>query len=369
MSQNSKTIGELGSVPTLNNTALIEIEQDVESFKTTIQDILDLVSLTKADVGLGNVDNTSDVNKPVSTATQTALDLKQNSLGFTAEDVSNKATNLTSPGNIQYPTTQAVAIALLEKQPLNSDLTAIVNLIPSDNDIIQRKSNVWVNRTASQYKTDLALVKSDVGLGNVDNTSDANKPVSTDTQTALNLKEDSLGFVPENLTNKGANSGYAGLDSSTKLLLANFPSGSALQVLRRNSANDGLEFFTPVTGLGVIKTTTAIFYSHPIGTTERDITGLVFANLSASDIDATLELVNVTQITQFRVLEKTDGTNYEQIQKVTYPTDNDDPTDTVIKISIIGHGRDVKVTMKSIVAESSILTILGGKATYTYPST
>jgi len=33
-------------------------------------------SVTKAQVGLGNVDNTSDANKPVSTATQTALNLK-----------------------------------------------------------------------------------------------------------------------------------------------------------------------------------------------------------------------------------------------------------------------------------------------------
>lgn len=33
-------------------------------------------SLTKSDVGLGNVDNTSDANKPVSTATQTELDKK-----------------------------------------------------------------------------------------------------------------------------------------------------------------------------------------------------------------------------------------------------------------------------------------------------
>lgn len=35
------------------------------------------VTLAKADVGLGNVDNTSDANKPISTATQTALDAKQ----------------------------------------------------------------------------------------------------------------------------------------------------------------------------------------------------------------------------------------------------------------------------------------------------
>lgn len=36
------------------------------------------VTLAKGDVGLGNVDNTSDANKPVSTAQQTALDLKAN---------------------------------------------------------------------------------------------------------------------------------------------------------------------------------------------------------------------------------------------------------------------------------------------------
>ena len=34
------------------------------------------------------------------------------------------------------------------------------------------------------------ITKSDVGLSNVDNTSDINKPISTDTQTALNLKSD-----------------------------------------------------------------------------------------------------------------------------------------------------------------------------------
>jgi hypothetical protein len=35
-----------------------------------------VVALVKADVGLANVDNTSDLNKPISTATQTALNLK-----------------------------------------------------------------------------------------------------------------------------------------------------------------------------------------------------------------------------------------------------------------------------------------------------
>ena len=41
----------------------------------------------------------------------------------------------------------------------------------------------------------VTLVKGDVGLGNVNNTSDANKPVSTATQTALNAKADLVGGV------------------------------------------------------------------------------------------------------------------------------------------------------------------------------
>jgi microcystin-dependent protein len=45
-------------------------------------------------------------------------------------------------------------------------------------------------------KTWVALDKTYVALSNVDNTSDASKPVSTATQTALNLKQDSLGFSP-----------------------------------------------------------------------------------------------------------------------------------------------------------------------------
>ena len=80
--------------------------------------------ITSSMVGLGNVDNTSDINKPVSTATQTALNLK---------------------ANIASPT-----------------FTGTVSGITSTM----------------------------VGLGNVDNTSDINKPISTATQNALNLKSD-----------------------------------------------------------------------------------------------------------------------------------------------------------------------------------
>lgn len=50
----------------------------VEELNAHINDKTNPHSVTKEQVGLGNVDNTSDINKPISTATQTVLDLKQN---------------------------------------------------------------------------------------------------------------------------------------------------------------------------------------------------------------------------------------------------------------------------------------------------
>ena len=57
----------------------INLKANIESptFTGTVSGI------TKAMVGLGNVDNTADINKPVSTATQTALDLKANATDVT----------------------------------------------------------------------------------------------------------------------------------------------------------------------------------------------------------------------------------------------------------------------------------------------
>jgi hypothetical protein len=58
--------------------------------------------ITATMVGLGNVNNTSDILKPVSTATQNALNLK--------EDIINKITDINSDptSNFKYPTASAV---------------------------------------------------------------------------------------------------------------------------------------------------------------------------------------------------------------------------------------------------------------------
>lgn len=188
------------------------------------------VTLVKADVGLGNVDNTSDLNKPISTATQTALNEKANS----SVTVSAGA-GLTGGGNLTA--NRSIALNAASISSLGKADTALQAPGGTTGQILAKSSNTtndvgWVSSEAAtavsygpqtltdpqktQARTNIASVgyesqtltepqkaqaranigaviasevtKADVGLGNVDNTSDANKPVSTAQQTALDVK-------------------------------------------------------------------------------------------------------------------------------------------------------------------------------------
>jgi hypothetical protein len=89
-------VGELGgtaSSPTVPGLAL-KAPINNPTFTGTVSGV------TKAMVDLGNVDNTSDANKPVSDAAQTALDLKENA--------SNKSDASLGTSTILYPTQNAV---------------------------------------------------------------------------------------------------------------------------------------------------------------------------------------------------------------------------------------------------------------------
>ncbi|MEY4383542.1 MAG: hypothetical protein RI995_1084, partial [Bacteroidota bacterium] len=135
-------------------------------------------SMDKSAVGLSNVDNTSDANKPISTATQTALDAKESS--------TNKSISITTDGASDVKYTSAKAV----KTYVDSQISTLNTSIGT------AKENAISAGTAGQYftgtKTWATLDKAAVGLGNVDNTSDANKPISTATQTALNAKEGTI---------------------------------------------------------------------------------------------------------------------------------------------------------------------------------
>jgi len=66
-----------------------------------------VVVLTKADVGLSNVDNTADLSKPISTLTQSALDGKQASLGYTPYNATNPAGYTSNAGTVTAVTVAA----------------------------------------------------------------------------------------------------------------------------------------------------------------------------------------------------------------------------------------------------------------------
>ena len=59
-----------------NGTAIKDVTETLTNKTLTSPVINTPTGITKSDVGLANVDNTTDANKPVSTATQTALDFK-----------------------------------------------------------------------------------------------------------------------------------------------------------------------------------------------------------------------------------------------------------------------------------------------------
>jgi hypothetical protein len=81
------------------------------------------IDLAKGDVGLGNVDNTSDANKPVSTATQTALDTKTNKLITTNRQTASYTLvladadklvemNVATANNLTIPLNSSVAFSI-----------------------------------------------------------------------------------------------------------------------------------------------------------------------------------------------------------------------------------------------------------------
>lgn len=84
--------------------------------------------LTKIGIGLGNVDNTSDANKPISIATQTALNLKQNTLvSGTSIKTVNGATLLGS-GDIAIAGGNSVWGSITGTLANQSDLQTALNL-------------------------------------------------------------------------------------------------------------------------------------------------------------------------------------------------------------------------------------------------
>jgi hypothetical protein len=100
--------------------------------------------------------------KGVTSNIQTQLDSKQAAGSYlTSANITQVITNGVTD---KAPSEDAVFDALALKQPLDADLTSIAALSPSNDDIIQRKSGAWTNRTLAQVVTDLNSTAGLTGL-------------------------------------------------------------------------------------------------------------------------------------------------------------------------------------------------------------
>lgn len=304
------------------------------------------VTLSKSDIGLNSVDNTTDADKPVSTAQRQALDQKSNinhihvSTDITDFDSAVRANISTeiiagSGISILFETNpDKVILSTSNFQPAGDYATLVDGRVPAgqlpsyvdeiqeyaasgnfpavgSQNVIYRDSNSgslyrWSGTTYISMSTTIegttdnllegstnlyfttqrasaaapvqsvagksglvSLSKSDVGLANVDNTSDTNKPISIATQSALNLKA--------SLTHSHIISDIVGLQSA---LDGKQPTGSYVTASGLNSsitsflaAGDGIVLsstlnnlviqsngLSKVLGLGPISGTHAINY-------------------------------------------------------------------------------------------------------------
>jgi hypothetical protein len=184
------------------------------------------ITLNKTDIGLGNVDNTSDMTKPISTAQQAMFDSKLdksatingiplNSSSITLTAVSMGLGNVDNTSDMNKPVSIATQSALAQKvdrtTSINNQLLTgnvmltkfDINLGNCDNTAdlakpVSTATQLELNSKVSQSTTvnnkplasNIVLDKNDIGLDQVDNTNDMSKPVSLSHQFALNLKAD-----------------------------------------------------------------------------------------------------------------------------------------------------------------------------------
>jgi len=206
------------------------------------------VSLVKADVGLSNVPNIDATLRDNHTGTQTASTIsdfassvdaritlqKGQPSGLATLDVSGKVPSAQLPSYVD----DVLEFANLAAFPVTGE-TGKIYVDLSNSKIYRWSGSSYVEISPSPGTTDavpegvtnlyftnlrasaaapvqsvagktgvVTLVKADVGLSNVDDVSDLNKPISTSTQTALNGKANTAHtHALSDLTQSGATSG------------------------------------------------------------------------------------------------------------------------------------------------------------------
>ncbi len=138
------------------------------------------VMIDKTSVGLSEVDNTSDINKPISTLVYSALGSKQS---ISEKDVPNGYSGLDNNGKIPLSNIPDIELNNLSDTTITNPLIKDVLIYDS----------VWTNRS---------LTPSDVGLGNVTNSSQIKRSLDFDTFLYKPVLNDTDKFLVEDNNSK-----------------------------------------------------------------------------------------------------------------------------------------------------------------------
>ncbi len=146
-------------VSTLQATAIGVVQSDIDAHELLTNNPH---AVTATQVGLGSVDNTSDADKPVSTLTQAAIDGKA-----PLTTVSDTAPVSPTEGDLWFDSSSGKLYTYYADADSSQWISAA--------------STFNADTTSHESRTDNphTVTATQVGLGNVDNTSDADKPVST----------------------------------------------------------------------------------------------------------------------------------------------------------------------------------------------
>lgn len=202
-----------------------------------------VVELDKGDIGLGNVDNTSDLNKPISTATQTALNAKEN--------ISNKSTSISlGTSNTLYPTQNAVKVYvddaisdIPDPDPTNLSLgTRTSTTVPINN------SN-GTGVTLPVSTSSLAGVMSGTDKAKLDNLNGAAYELVENKATNMSVLNNTLYPTTQAVSDYIAGSGvYQNLTLGTAAGQIGITGGNQIQLgsLARNPVEDFSTYLPPI---------------------------------------------------------------------------------------------------------------------------
>jgi hypothetical protein len=252
-----------GSIPYSAVSNKTVVNADVDAGAAIAYSKLNLSgSIVDADVNASAAIDWTKIGKTGSSladlATRSASDLSSGTLPdgrFPATLPAISGANLTSlnASNLASGTVDAARLPDLSAtyQPLDSDLTAIAALTPTNDDIIQRKAGAWTNRTVAQFKTDLGLATiatsgsaSDLSAGTV-----PLARLSGITNTEIDAAA-AIAYSKLNLTGAILNADLAGSIANAKLANSTITIAGTSTAL---GASISLDTITGLSTTGVVK--------------------------------------------------------------------------------------------------------------------